>query len=676
MKKLTYILLLSVLAFSCQREDIIDGTAVSFYPTVISTGAEQDENTYILNLATSQFINGSAEVTIQVDMTADGVLSTVPAMDGNTITVPFNNTNEAQIMVTIENDATPEDYTATFRIVSASSGIQPSSTNKYTLFVRDTDSLPIILEEFDDCPDSEYLSFVSVEGDQFWDCTNFGRIINGSNTPGLRMNGFVSGSGAQENEDWVISEPLNLLAETNVSASFYSDLAFGGPELEFRVSTNYDGNGDPSSATWTTLDAIYDTDTGFDNWTFSGNISLNDYISATTSVALVYISSAAEGAAQWTIDDFMVSTFQADASNGGSSPVLDVPFETDFESCSDFSIPSGFVEEHATGAKDDTGWGCREKGVDGSRAVQVNGFGGTETGTVDAWLITEARYDFRNLPGAQLTFDVKSEGPASGLGQLRVYYSDFYLGGDPTLYEWTEIESIASLLPSKGSDTYTEVSVSVPGVAGTRSFFAFRFDGATQNNSATYEIDNFKIEELEGIKYTLPFTDDFETCEEAEEFNIPTNWIEENVPGSKTDRGWGCREFGRDNSWAPRASAFGGEDGTDDAWLITNGKLDLTGVSSATLVFWIESRFNGPGDLEVKYSTNYSGSGDPTQATWTDLTDVTAQLPPDGSQTFTEITSDLSGAAGQEIHLAFRYFGGTASASIGLTLDDLSVTGN
>ena len=75
----------------------------------------------------------------------------------------------------------------------------------------------------------------------------------------------------------------------------------------------------------------------------------------------------------------------------------------------------------------------------------------------------------------------------------------------------------------------------------------------------------------------LPFSDDFESC--SEEFATPEKWIEEFVGDSKTDRGWACRASeGLGGTSGVRASAFGGEEGTDHAWLITNARLDLTGV--------------------------------------------------------------------------------------------------
>ena len=65
------------------------------------------------------------------------------------------------------------------------------------------------------------------------------------------------------------------------------------------------------------------------------------------------------------------------------------------------------------------------------------------------------------------------------------------------------------------------------------------------------------------------------------------------MPGFKTDRGWGCRSTGTDGSRAPRASAFGGMDGEDNAWLIMN-PVNMSGFSNVTLSFEVNSVFDGP----------------------------------------------------------------------------------
>lgn len=663
MKKTLYILSIILLFASCKQEDVITGAAISFFPTTVNTATEEDNLTYILSLETSGFV-GSGTATVEVELSAQGTLFTNPPLSGNTLTLEITDGTTSQIEVTVLNDLTPEDYTAVFRITDVSGDLGGIGTDEFTLFVLDNDNVPIYQETFN----SGFGTFTpfSEVGAQEWGTTDFG-FDQGA----VRMNGFSGG--AQDNLDWLISEAIDLSGLGAASAQFVSDAAFEiEPALEFRVSTDYTGSGDPTDATWTTLNATYDNLTGFDTWTPSGKVDVSNYLTATTYFAFFYTSSTDDGSAQWTIDDFQISVFNPDASGGGNDNLVNLPFNEDFENCTtDFAIPSSFEVQYAAGSKDDRGWACRQFGVDGSRAVRVNTFGG-DAGTSDTWLITQNKFDLSGVPSATLQFDIKSEG--GGDGNFKVYSSSNYFGV-LALATWEELD-VTSQLPAKGSDTYATVSTTVSG--GGVVYIAFQFEGSTEASSASYDIDNISLEGGGGGggTFTLPFTDDFESCVTVGDFNIPTNWIEEVVPGSKTDRGWGCRAFGRDGSNAPRASAFGGEDGEDDAWLITNGTIDLTGVSAATLVFWAESRFSGPGDLEVKWSTDYSGFGDPTAATWTTLSDVAGQLPADGSEVFTEITSDMSGAAGQQVYLAFRYFGGTAGSSIGLTVDDVSLTGS
>lgn len=663
MKKALYILTLILLFASCKPEDVITGAAISFFPTTVNTATEEDNITYVISLETSGFV-GSGTATIEVDLSAEGTLFTNPPLSGNSLTVEVTDGTTTQIEVTVLNDLTPDDYTAIFRITDVSGDLGGIGTDEFTLFVLDNDNVPLFREDFND-GFGTFTAF-SETGTEAWELTDFGFEESGA-----RMSGFSGGP--QDNEDWLVSQAVDLAGLSSASVQFVSDVAFEvEPVLEFRVSTDYDGGGDPTTATWTTLDATYDIQTGFDTWTPSGNVDVSAFLTSTTYFAFYYTSNT-DVSAQWTIDDFQVSVFNPDASGGGNENLASLPFTEDFENCTtDFAIPSSFEVQYASGSKDDRGWACRQFGVDNSRAVRVNTFGG-DVGTSDTWLITQNKFDLSGVPFGTLQFDVASAG--SGDGELKVYYSTNYFGV-LSLATWIELEDVTAQLPAKGSNEFTTVETLVEG--GDVVYLAFQFEGSTESSSASYDIDNinFVAGTGGGGEFTLPFTDDFESCTAVGDFNIPSNWIEENVPGTKTDRGWGCRAFGRDGSSAPRASAFGGEDGNDDAWLITNGTIDLTGVTSASLVFWVESRFSGPGDLQVLWSTDYAGIGDPNSATWTELTDVSAQLPAEESEVFTEVTSDMSGAAGEEVYLAFRYFGGTSGASVALTIDDLSLTGS
>jgi endonuclease/exonuclease/phosphatase family metal-dependent hydrolase len=140
----------------------------------------------------------------------------------------------------------------------------------------------------------------SVTGAQRWACTTFGR--NTSN--GVQISGFSGGP--LNNEDWLISPALNLSAYANFPLlSFWSISAFSGPSLSLRISTNYTGTGDPSLATWTTLNANFPV-VGSSAWTQTAGIDLSAYKQAGVYIAFVYTSSTTAGASRWTVDDVAI----------------------------------------------------------------------------------------------------------------------------------------------------------------------------------------------------------------------------------------------------------------------------------------------------------------------------------------------------------------------------------
>lgn len=139
-------------------------------------------------------------------------------------------------------------------------------------------------------------STYSVTGAQVWSCTTFGR----NTTNGVNMNGFSGG--AQENEDWLISPPLQFSSLNLPVLRFWSKGEFAGPSLLALISTNYSGTGDPNAATWTNLNANFPPLTN--TWTITDGIDLSAYKSfPNVFVAFKYLSSPEDGAARWTIDD-------------------------------------------------------------------------------------------------------------------------------------------------------------------------------------------------------------------------------------------------------------------------------------------------------------------------------------------------------------------------------------
>ncbi len=155
------------------------------------------------------------------------------------------------------------------------------------------------------CPDGLPIGWtsVSVLGAQEWACTTFGRAgtsPTASSPFGLQMNGFSSG--AQLNEDWLITPAFDLTDFNFPLLSIWSRVAFNGPRLRMLVSTDYE-TGDPTAATWIELSDRFATG---DVWTDSGEIDLSKFKSAGVRIAFVYNSSPEAGAARWTLDDFVL----------------------------------------------------------------------------------------------------------------------------------------------------------------------------------------------------------------------------------------------------------------------------------------------------------------------------------------------------------------------------------
>ncbi len=140
----------------------------------------------------------------------------------------------------------------------------------------------------------------SVTGAQGFACSTFGN----NSTNGVDINGYSSG--AVENEDWLITPPLAISGLASPVLSFYSRGEFTGPTLQILLSTDYNGYGNPNSATWTDLQASFAPLTN--TWTLTDGINLSAYKPASRFyLAFKYTSSPDLGAARWTLDDINIT---------------------------------------------------------------------------------------------------------------------------------------------------------------------------------------------------------------------------------------------------------------------------------------------------------------------------------------------------------------------------------
>jgi hypothetical protein len=188
-------------------------------------------------------------------------------------------------------------------------------TEEITLTGSETGNPEVLFaENFENCDVTNYNTF-SVTGDQEWSCTNFGQTGSA-----VRMNGFSSG--AQENEDWLITNAVALSSAFSANFSFFSDVSFPVESvgLEVLISEDYAGSGDPTTANWTALSVTLDENGDSDSWTSSGLVDLTAYAGKSVYFAFKY-NSTTDGAAQWTIDNLLVQLTNTAIS---SSLVVDV----------------------------------------------------------------------------------------------------------------------------------------------------------------------------------------------------------------------------------------------------------------------------------------------------------------------------------------------------------------
>ena len=141
---------------------------------------------------------------------------------------------------------------------------------------------------------------VSVSGEQQWEITPYGNPA-----PSAKISGFSGGSNA--NEDWLITNTIDLNSLSTVTLNFQSVVRYNGPSLEVYASSDYSGGNPTSDGTWTELSVILDTDSSsWSSWTNSGNIDLTSYAGGNVYIAFKYVSTSSESAT-YEIDNVLLT---------------------------------------------------------------------------------------------------------------------------------------------------------------------------------------------------------------------------------------------------------------------------------------------------------------------------------------------------------------------------------
>lgn len=173
------------------------------------------------------------------------------------------------------------------------------------------------------------------------------------------------------------------------------------------------------------------------------------------------------------------------------------------------------------------------------------------------------------------------------------------------------------------------------------------------------------------VPATLPYLNDFESC--TGNGLLSDGFTQCSVTGAQV---WNCAPYGADtvstgNNTGRSIEMNGyanGVDNLNEDWLISP-KFDLSGTAYPLLSFWSRNAYAGA-PLQLMVSTDYTGSGDPHNATWTV---INGKFPSVGSDAWTRTADlDLSAFKQANVYFAFVYTSTTQDGSR-WDLDDISL---
>ncbi|MDG1714294.1 DUF5689 domain-containing protein [Lacinutrix sp.] len=140
----------------------------------------------------------------------------------------------------------------------------------------------------------------NVTGTQEWYYNSFGNPSDSAT-----MSGFSGG--AQLNEDWLISLPIDLSSVPSAFLTFQTVKRYDGNDIEVFYATDYAGGDPTTDGTWVALSPTLDTNTGsWSSWTDSGLLDVSAAAGSNLFIAFKYTSTAAS-AATWEVDNVKIS---------------------------------------------------------------------------------------------------------------------------------------------------------------------------------------------------------------------------------------------------------------------------------------------------------------------------------------------------------------------------------
>jgi endonuclease I len=217
---------------------------------------------------------------------------------------------------------------------------------------------------------------------------------------------------------------------------------------------------------------------------------------------------------------------------------------------------------------------------------------------------------------------------------------------------------LTTSLTFTGSETIKPVQISIQSDGTTEPDETIRLVLSSPTNGVGLGTSTHDIT-LRDASASSNVTETFDPC------NNLNTWTQFSVTGAQV---WQCTTFGRNSSSGVQMNGYSGSPVVNEDWLISP-PLNLSVTSKMS--YWSRTKFNG-NSLQLKISSNYTGTGNPNSATWVNVPGAT--FPAINSDVWTETANvDLSAYAGSNRYVAFVYTS-TASAAARWTLDDISFT--
>ena len=200
-------------------------------------------------------------------------------------------------------------------------------------------------------------------------------------------------------------------------------------------------------------------------------------------------------------------------------------------------------------------------------------------------------------------------------------------------------------------DTYMTVSDIPAQTVGTSVYYEVLAVDNIPDSSVSAEFDYTVVE---ASSNTLPYSEDF-TSGFGDIYTY-------DVAG---DDNWYI------TSGYATINGYPNEDEADEDWMILPriNFSDYTWEQLAFDTWWQYGNQNADNYLKLFYSSDYSGLGDPTTSTWTELSFT---IPPI-DLTWTPTIVDLSSLPDYEIYLGFKYYSDDAARK--WEIDNISITG-